>query len=364
MQDYKSLPMFKTIDIVEGSNLDKFRKGELPIFNISKILVLGGIGVVGYWFVSGFLASLFIMLGQLLAAIVTGLAVLFTIMMLPVIFKAMRRLTRVIHKALIRYDPFGELYEGIAKMFANLDLIKNSIKKIRELEDSTSKKALEYELKVKEYGDAIDNAHSFINKARSKRDEIQNRLGKEAEHDDEYIKLYLAETEKLAGVNNMIRQNQQAKDLIIKYGMRHDRMKKTRQKLEKVFSFTKIKIAETETSVKILETDYKFAKEGAAATRAAVEATKGFEGNWSTEYAIEVATASISADLQEMSMNLKEIDSIANGFDLDNDTMYDRLLKYTDDMKVTPVVTADRYLKGNFTPTQQEKTISGLNDLF
>jgi len=362
--DYKNLPMFKTIDIVEGSNLDKFRKGELPVFNITKILTIGGIGYGAYLVATGFLSTLFVALGQLLAALVTGIAIVMVIMFLPLIFKGLRYLVRAAHKMFIRYDPFSEIYDGVARMYDNLNLIKNSILKIKNLEDSTGKKSQEYQVKVKEYGELIETSNMKLNKIKVKKEEIQSKLGKEAEHDDEFVKLYLTEAETLALTTNIIRHRQQAEDLIIKYGMRHDRMKKTRQKLEKVHSFTKIKISETETSVKILETDYQFAKEGAAATNAALAATKGLEGNWSVEYALEVATSSISADLHTMSMNLKEIDSIASGFDLDNDTMYDQLSKYTESIKIKSDYSADRYTKGNFTPTQHEKTISGLTDLF
>lgn len=363
-QDYKNLPMFKAVDIVENNDLFTFRKGEKPMFNIVKLLVLAGIGVGGYYTFMYVLPTVFVALGQLLAAVITGLSLLFLIMMMPVIFKGMRRVTRMLHKNLIKYDPFGELYDGVRKMYGHLDIITNAIKRIKGLEDDTKNKALEYEKKSNDYNEFLKNAQREVEKIRQEKTKITNRLGESAQHDDEFVKMYLKETELLAQTNNIVRQKTQAEDLIVKYGMRHDRMKKTRQKLLKVHSSTKIKIAETETSVKILETDYNFAKEGAAASRAAVEATKGLEGSWTTQYAIEVATSSISADLQEMSMNLKEIDQLTLDFDVDNDTMYERLLKVTDDLKIKEPISADKYIKGNFTPTHDEILKSGLSELF
>lgn len=364
MQDYKNLPMFKAVDIVESNNLLTFRKGEKPMFNVVKLLAIAGIGVGGYYTMMYVLPTIFIALGQLLAAVITGLAILFLIIAMPVIFKAMRRITRGLHKMLIKYDPFGELYDGVRKMYGHLDIITNAIKRIKGLEDDTKNKSLEYEKKSKDYADFLKTAQKEVEKVRQEKTKIVNTLGDKAQHDDEFVKLYLKETELLAQSNNVVRQKNQAEDLVVKYGMRHDRMKKTRQKLLKVHSATKIKIDETETSVRILETDYKFAKEGAAASRAAMEATKGLEGSWTTQYAIEVATSSISADLQEMSMNLKEIDQLTLDFDVDNDTMYERLLQVTEDLKVKEPVSADKYIKGNFTPTHDEIMKSGLSELF
>ena len=110
------LPILKHFDKEKGEisfDPKNWRKGEKGLGRLISLALLGGLGYLSWVYI---LPPLFRALGQVIA--IAGVAVLLValVMMLPVIFKGLRFMTRKIHRALIQHNPFGELEEQKIKI--------------------------------------------------------------------------------------------------------------------------------------------------------------------------------------------------------------------------------------------------------
>ena len=116
-QKIKSLPILKHFENSEiGKATNSFRKGEKGLFSFLKLGLLAGIGYLSWVHV---LPVVFQAIGQVLAIASTGILVVGLVLAAPVILKGLRRLTRFLHKSIIKHDPFGELYDQKKKMEGN-----------------------------------------------------------------------------------------------------------------------------------------------------------------------------------------------------------------------------------------------------
>ncbi len=111
------LPILKHFDQNQiATKVDTFRKGEKNLFWFLK---LGAIGAIGYGVWKYVLPTVFQAIGHMLAVAATGVMIVGLIIAAPVIFKGIRMLTRALHKAIIRYEPFAQLEIERQKMIAN-----------------------------------------------------------------------------------------------------------------------------------------------------------------------------------------------------------------------------------------------------
>ena len=110
------LPILKHFDDEKGEislNPNKWRSGEKGLNTALKIALFAALGYGAWVYI---LPPLFTALGQVIALAGVAVFLIFFVLMLPVIFKGLRRLTRGIHKSLIKHDPFGELEDQKQKM--------------------------------------------------------------------------------------------------------------------------------------------------------------------------------------------------------------------------------------------------------
>jgi len=138
------LPMMKHFSKDEiATKVDNFRKGEKGIFWFLKLGALIGVGYMTWVYV---LPPVFQAIGQMFAVAATGVMIVFGILVAPVVLKGLRRLTRAIHKAVIKYDPFGQLEDERQKMIQNqatFRIAKSNIAALKqdmEIEASNSEK--------------------------------------------------------------------------------------------------------------------------------------------------------------------------------------------------------------------------------
>src|SRR5215218_10200869 len=111
------LPILKHFEANQITlNPQNWRKGEKGIGVIVGLILLGTIAWGLYKYV---LPIVFTWVGQVLGAIAAAVLVIAFFILLPVIMKALRRLSRSLHKLLIKHDPFGELEEQKEKMVQN-----------------------------------------------------------------------------------------------------------------------------------------------------------------------------------------------------------------------------------------------------
>ncbi len=83
------------------------------MYTLLKILFFGGLAVA---FAIYALPAALIMLGQITGIILSLILIGATIIMSPLIVKGIRRFTRKMHEAMIKHDPFAELYDQLRKM--------------------------------------------------------------------------------------------------------------------------------------------------------------------------------------------------------------------------------------------------------
>ena len=129
------LPLLKNFSENEiATKVDTFRKGEKNMFWFFKLAALIGVGYLTWTYV---LPPIFQAIGQFVALATTAILIVAGIIMAPVIVKGIRAFTRFLHKALIKYDPFGQLREERVKMENNkttFRIAKGGIDKLKLIE--------------------------------------------------------------------------------------------------------------------------------------------------------------------------------------------------------------------------------------
>lgn len=88
-----------------------------------------------------------------------------------------------------------------------------------------------------------------------------------------------------------------------------------------------------------------------------------FTDGWEVEYALDVVTSTIAADLSIMNANFNDIDTITS-LPLDSDELYDRLETLADSIEAgsDPVPSAKKYTRPDYKPTYEDKTASGFDE--
>lgn len=361
-----SLPILKHFDESKGEIALKtanLKNGEKLLF---LGLALGLLGMGGYLVWTYIIPPLFTMLGQAIALSVTGVFLIFLVMMRPVIMKALRFATKKIHKALIQSNPFGEMEEQKQKMIKNREVFKNTKAKLKGLKNDMEIEANKSEKEAKSFQDDVLSLQRQSEKLKSAMDEMVKINGLAAKDTDEYVALQSELAKKLSESQRISTQYEQSKSFIQKYGVRANVLGKMDRKLTLAGTAIDIKIADFDATVKMLQKEYEFVKNAREATESAKSAMM-FTKDWELEYALEVVTSTIAQDIARTSENLIDIDALTSKYSVDNDELYSRLDSLADEIKTgnNTIPDSTKYSGPNYKMTKEDKLSSGgFGDIF
>ena len=352
------LPILKHFDQSEiTKQVNTFRKGEKGIYNFLKLGVIGAIGWAAWVYV---LPPIFVALGKLLAVAATGIGIVALVMLAPLIFKALRRFTRMLHKAFIRNAPFEQLEIERKKMLDNQATFRIAKSNIASLKNDMEAEAAKSEKEAEAGQSRILALQGKAEKIKMEMDEMIKTKGVQAKAEDEYVHLASDFQKTVAEAQRVSNKSTQAKDFIQKYGSRAAIMKKMGQKLTMVETAMEIKISDFDATVEMLKKDYEFGQKANAATSAAKSAL-GFTKGWEFDYALDVITSTISADIAMTSGNLRDIETLTANFNLDSDEMFANLNQIADKIKVGNdiIPEAKQYSNPDYKLTQSDRVKSG-----
>ena len=354
------LPILKHFDDEKGEislNPNSWRDGEKGLNSALKIAMFAALGYGAWVYI---LPPLFTALGQVIALAGVAVFVIFFIMMLPVIFKGLRGLTRKIHKSLIKYDPFGELHEQKLKMLKNRKVFKESKAKIRALKSNMEAESYKSEKESKEFQSRVVSLQKQAQKLKTEMERIVAEKGSPGKDTDEYVELHSALAKKLSESQRVTHQLEQSKSFIQKYGSRANVMGKLDRKLTLAGTAIDIKISDFEVTVQMLEKEYAFARTAKEATEGAKNAMH-FTKDWELEYALDVITETIAMDIARTQENLSDIDTLTSKYDVDSDELYSQLDTLADKIRTGKdyVPDSSKYNNPNYKLTAQDKQESG-----
>ena len=212
---YMNLPIMKHFSEGEISNkIDKFRKGEKGLFWFLKLGALIGLGYLTWVYV---LPPLFLAIGQFLAVAATGILLVGLVIAMPVILKGIRVLTRNLHKAIIKHDPFMELEKQRQLMIANQQNFRLSKGKISNLRQDMEVEADKSEKDAKEMQNRIISLQSKAQKLKAELDEMVAKDGAAARGSDDYVNGNAELMKLLSEAQRVGHQMVQSKDFVTKY---------------------------------------------------------------------------------------------------------------------------------------------------
>ena len=345
------------------TKVDTFRKGEK---NLYWFLQLGFFGAIAYLSWVYVLPPVFQAIGQMLAVAATGVLIVGLIIAAPVILKGIRLLTRALHKALIKYDPFAQLELERQKMLDNQRTFRIAKNNISQLKNEMEVEASNSEKEAEAGQSKILALQGKAEKIKMDMDNMVKTKGIEAKSDDDYVNKAADLQKTLAEAQRVANKLTQAKDFVQKYGSRAAIMKKMGQKLTMVETAMEIKISDFDATVEMLKKDYEFGQKANAATSAAKSAL-GFTKGWEFDYALDVVTSTISADIAMTAGNLKDIETLTSNYTLDSDELFANLNQIADKIKVGQDIVPDakQYSNPEYTLTQSDRVKSGgFGDLF
>ena len=352
------LPMMKHFNQNEiSTKVETFRKGEKNLFWFLKLAIFGAIAWATWTYV---LPPVFQAIGQMLAVAATGVMIVALIIMAPVILKGIRALTRAMHKALIKYDPFAQLEVERQKMLQNQVTFRVAKGNISQLKQ-------EMEIEAKKSEEEANNGQTRILTLQGKAEKIKHemdamvqKMGVDAKSEDDYVNKASELQKLLAESQRVSNKINQSKDFVQKYGSRASIMKKMGQKLTMVETVMDIKIQDFDATIDMLKKDYEFGQKSNAATTAAKSAM-GFTKGWEMDYALEVVTSTIAADIAITSGNLRDIESLTSNYSLDSDELYANLNQIADKIKIgnDVVPNAKQYSNPEYKLTTDDQIKSG-----
>lgn len=361
---YMNLPIMKHFSEGEISNkVDKFRKGEKGLFWFLKLGALIGLGYLTWVYV---LPPLFLAIGQFLAVAATGVLLVGLIIAMPVILKGIRLLTRNLHKAIIKHDPFAELDNQKLLMENNRQKFRLAKGKIAGLRQDMEVEAAQSEKDAKEMQNRIISLQSKAQKLKAQLDEMVAKNGVAAKGSDEYVNGNAELMKLLSEAQRVGHQMEQSKDFVTKYGTRANIMKKFGQKLVMVETSMDIKILDFDATIEILKKDYAFAQKSKEATESAKSAML-FTKTWELDYALDVVTSTIAEDIAVTAGNLNDIDTLTSKYSLDSDELYTNLDSLANQIKIgtDAVPSAKAYSNPEYQLSSDDKLKSGgFGDLF
>lgn len=358
------LPILKHFQQSDISlNPKNWRKGEKGIGVVVGVVLLGTIAWGLYQYV---LPIVFTWIGQVMGAIAAAVLVIAFFIMLPVIIKGLKKISRMLHKTLIKWDPFGELEEQKQKMIHNRVLFKEAKAKIKAIKSNMESESIKSEKDAKDYQDKVLSLQSKAESTKQKIHDIELRMGQAAKDSDEYVDMQTSLLKTLSEAQRVSHMLNQSTGLVRKYGSRAHVIGKLDRKLNMVDTAMEIKIADFEVSIDMLKKEYAFAEAAKQATEQAKSAML-FTKGWELEYALDVVTNTIALDLAITKENLLDLDSLTSQYSLDSDELYSKLDKLADQIKTDAYALpeAKKYVNPNYKLTHEDKVESkGFGDIF
>lgn len=359
-----SLPIMKHFEEGQiGKSIDSFRKGEWGLFTFIKLALVVGLGYLTWVYI---LPPVFLAIGQMLAIVSVAVMGIATIILMPVIIKAIRRFTRFLHKMVIKHDPFLELEDQKEKMQANKRKFQLAKGKIAALKNDMEVSAAESEKNAKELETKIITLQGKAARNKAETDQKLAAQGDKFRESDEYVELRTDFQKTLAQAERLSHQLAQEKTFVQKYGTRGAIMKKMGQKLTMVETSMDIKILDFDATIEILRKDYEFAKKSKEATGAAKDAMLFTQG-WELEYALDVVTTTIAQDIAITAANFNDLDMLTSTYSMDSDELYTKLDVLADEINTgkDPVLSAKAYAHPEYKLTHEDKVNSGgFGDVF
>ena len=359
-----NLPMMKNYSESQiVTKVDTFRKGEKNLFWFLKLGVFGGFGYLLWVYV---LPPVMIALGQFVAMAATAIAVVALVIMAPVIIKGIRTLTRTLHKSVIKFDPFGQLEITRQKMIANQATFRIAKGNLKMLQQEMQTESLRAKDEAEKGDKETLRLRGKAEGIKAQMDSMIAKMGVEAKSEDEYVDLAAELQKTLATSMQVANKASQSKDFTVKYGTRFNVLKKINQKLVMVETGMDIKISDFDATVDMLKKDYETGQKLNAATTAAKSAM-GFSSDWERDYALEVITSTISADIAISSGNFKDIENLTQNYDLNSDELFANLDAIADKIQSgeSAVVDVKKYNNVDYKLTTEDKTKSGgFGDMF
>ena len=356
-----------------ANKLTNWRKGEK---SLASIIGIGSIGVMGWGLLKYVLPVVFGALGQVMAVIASIALVVFAIMAAPVTFKLFRRLVRNLHRALIRWEPFAELDEQLAKMKTSLAVFLRNKAKIKQLRaefasmsDSSEKNADSLQEQIR-----IDTEKAT--KLKTERDALLVRI-QEAEAKgaskqvSELRDLYTELEQKFSNAVSAAGRNKLSMERNIdwtkKYAARANIFAELDRKLALGATYYENKIKDFEVSISDMKKDWEMALASRGATDTLVRVLGPAGPNWRLDYAMEYVTGRINEDLAITAQNLQDLDRYTEGFDFNSDDAYARLVQVVDkiDANQLPIPDASAIYNPSHRLTSDERQAAGtLGNLF
>ncbi|GAO42119.1 hypothetical protein [Flavihumibacter petaseus] len=358
------LPIFKHFEKNDITlNPKNWRKGEKGIAVVVGLVLLGTIAWGLYQYI---LPIVFTWVGQVLGAIAAAVLVIAFFLLLPAIIKGLKALSRTLQKALIKYDPFGELEAQKEKMQENRTQFKQAKAKIKAIKSNMESESVKAEKESKEYQEKVLSLQSKAEGLKSRMTNMEQTMGAAAKDSDDYVELQTNLMKTLSEAQRVSHMLNQSTGLIRKYGSRAHVIGKLDRKLNMVDTAMEIKIADFDVSVDMLKKEYAFAEAARTATEEAKSAML-FTKGWELEYALDVVTNTIALDLATTQENLLDLDSLTSQYSMDSDELYSKLDKLADQIKTDNYIVPEskKYSNPNYKLTPEDKIESkGFGDIF
>jgi uncharacterized membrane protein required for colicin V production len=340
-----------------------WRKGERGIALFAGLLLLGTLAWGLYQYI---LPIVFTWIGQMLGAIAAAVLVIAFFLLLPVFIKGLKKLSRVLQKLLIKYDPFSELEEQKEKMTENRAQFKQAKAKIKAIKSNMESESLKAEKESKDYQEKVLVLQGRAETVKQKMTDMEQRLGAAAKDTDEYVDLQTGIMKTLSEAQRLSHMLNQSTSLVRKYGSRAHVIGKLDRKLNMVDTAMEIKIADFDVSIDMLKKEYAFAEAANQATEQAKSAML-FTKGWELEYALDVVTNTIAMDLASTKENLLDLDSLTSQYSMDSDELYAKLDKLADQIKTDNYIVPEskKYTNPNYKLSSEDKIESqGFGDIF
>lgn len=346
-----------------AKKVETFSKGDKNLAWFIKLALIGGLGYLLWVYV---LPQVFIMLGQWVSLAITAAFILLMIRLAPAFNKWTKVFAKNMLKKAIKQDPFGELAKERVKLVNCLNTVRASKGNINQLRQEMEAEAKRCEIEATEGQSALVRLSNRINKLKDKLTAMIAEKGEAVKNEDEYV---LDKTDYENHLNESARVQraiEKSKQYVQKYGSRGNIMKQVGHKLLSAENGVSQKIIDFDITVNDLKQEFRFADLSNKATTAAKSALSK-EESWQLEYATNVITSTISADIAMTIGNLRDIDALTVNRDLDSDELYDNLsqavAKIKDGDDVVP--NAKQYTKQDYRLTSDDKSAAGsVGDMF
>ena len=291
--------------------------------NLNRLLVLaiyGGIGF-GVW---QLLPQIFSGIGQAVGIGAGLFALAAMIIMFPVFIKGCRKLATVIHRAFVKWDPFGTLNEQLVEMRGQKKKFKDAKVQMLSLEQDARNDMNLSKKNAEELQARIQQGVVELKTIRTRKADLERT---KQTRTDEYKRLHRNETKLALSFARLESQFASANSFIQRHGGRWHVFQKVNHKIDMSEIILDNKIKDFESTIEILEKEYAFAAKSAAAS-SIVKDSLLFETKEDIDLALSVITSSISYDLNQTAENFKDLDNITSGgASMDTDAIFNRLDK-------------------------------------